>query len=104
MYRAAQTGFINSTDLADYLCKKGMPFRTAYKTVGQIVAKCIKEGHVLDDLPLEEYRKFSELFCEDLYGEISLETCVSKRISAGGTSFSSVDAQIKYVREELAKK
>ena len=57
MYRAAQGGFINATDLADYLTKKGMPFRSAYKIVGQIVARCISEGCVLDDFALEKYRR-----------------------------------------------
>ena len=103
MYRAAQEGFINATDLADYLTKKGMPFRTAYKIVGQIVAECIDKKCVLDDLPLEAYRAHSDIFEDDLYEEISLETCVSKRISEGGTSVSSVEAQIAYVREELTK-
>ena len=101
MYRAAQEGFINATDLADYLTKKGMPFRSAYKTVGQIVAECIEKKTVLDDLSLEEYKAHSELFCEDLYEEISLETCVNKRLSEGGTSVRSVEAQISYVRGEL---
>ena len=101
MYRAAQNGFINATDLADYLVKHGMPFRSAYKIVGQIVARCIEENCVLDDLPLEKYREHSELFESDLYEEISLETCVEKRISAGGTSQGSVEAQIAYVRNEL---
>jgi len=104
MYRAAQGGFINATDLADYLVKKGMPFRAAYKTVGQIVALCIEKKTVLDDLPLDEYRKHSELFAEDLYGSISLETCVEKRISAGGTGKASVEAQIACVRAFLAGK
>ena len=103
MYRAAQEGFINATDLADYLVKKGMPFRSAYKIVGQIVAECINKGCVLDDLPMEAYRAHSELFEEDLYVEISLETCVEKRISEGGTSVSSVEAQISYVRGVLEK-
>ena len=103
MYRAAQEGFINATDLADYLTKKGMPFRSAYKTVGQIVAECIEKKTVLDDLSIEEYRAHSNLFCEDLYGEISLETCVNKRTSEGGTSVRSVEAQIAYVRGELQK-
>ncbi|MBQ9086238.1 MAG: argininosuccinate lyase [Clostridia bacterium] len=101
MYRAAQEGFINATDLADYLTKKGMPFRSAYKIVGQIVAECIEKHCVLDNLPLEAYRAHSELFEEDLYHEISLETCVSKRISEGGTSVASVEAQIAHVRKEL---
>ena len=101
MYRAAQEGFINATDLADYLTKKGMPFRSAYKIVGQIVAECIEKQCVLDTLPMEAYRKHTELFGDDLYSEISLETCVAKRISEGGTSVSSVEAQIAYVRKEL---
>ena len=103
MYRAAQEGFINATDLADYLTKKGMPFRSAYKIVGQLVAECIGKNCVLDDLPLEAYRAHSEMFEDDLYNEISLETCVSKRISEGGTSVASVEKQIAYVREEIAK-
>ena len=101
MYRAAQGGFINATDLADYLTKKGMPFRSAYKIVGQIVARCISEGCVLDDFALEKYREYSELFEEDLYNEILLETCVSKRISEGGTSVESVERQIESVRKKL---
>ena len=103
MYRAAQEGFINATDLADYLTKKGMPFRAAYKIVGQIVAECIDKKCVLDNLPLNAYKAHSDMFAEDLYGEISLETCVNKRVSEGGTSVSSVEKQIAYVREELAK-
>ncbi len=101
MYRAAQGGFINATDLADYLVKKGMPFRSAYKIVGQIVAHCIREGKVLDNLPMDIYRSYSELFGDDLYHEISLETCVAKRISEGGTTPGSVDAQIAYVQKFL---
>ena len=103
MYRAAQGGFINATDLADYLTKRGMPFRTAYKIVGEIVAECIAKGCVLDTLPLADYKKHTDIFAEDLFGEISLETCVSKRISAGGTSVESVEEQIAYVKKELKK-
>ena len=101
MYKAAQKGFINATDLADYLAKKGMPFRAAYKIVGQIVAECIEKGYVLDDYPLSEYKKHSELFEEDLYKEIALETCVEKRNSEGGASPKSVREQILYVRGTL---
>ena len=100
-YLAAQKGFINATDLADYLTKKGMPFRAAYKTVGQIVAECIEKGLVLDNFPIDEYKKHSDLFECDLYGEISLETCVSKRNSFGGASAKSVLAQIEWVKKEL---
>ena len=101
MLRAAQTGFINATDLADYLVKKGLPFRTAYKLVGQIVAECIRSGQVLETLPLEEYKKFSESFDADLYDEISLRTCVEKRISAGGTGPESVERQLSWLEEFL---
>ena len=97
MYNAAGKGFINATDLADYLTKKGMPFRTAYKNVGEIVAECIEKNTVLDQLPLEEYKKYTDLFNEDLYEEISLETCVEKRISAGGTGLASIEKQIEYL-------
>ena len=102
MKKAAQGGFINATDLADYLVKKGMPFRSAYKISGQIVAKCIAEGCVLETLPLSVYQQYSELFAEDLYQDIDLLTCVEKRISEGGTSLASVEAQIAYVKELLA--
>ena len=102
MKKAAQGGFINATDLADYLVKKGLPFRSAYKISGQIVAKCIAEGMVLETLPLEAYQEFSDLFEADLYQDIDLLTCVEKRISEGGTSQASVEAQIAYVKELLA--
>ena len=102
MRKAAQGGFINATDLADYLVKKGLPFRSAYKISGQIVAQCISEGKVLETLELAEYRKYSDLFAEDLYKDIDLLTCVEKRISEGGTSVASVEAQIAYVKEMLA--
>ena len=102
-YRAAQKGFINATDLADYLTKKGMPFRAAYKIVGQIVAECIQKDLVLDNYPLESYQKYSELFTDDLYKEIALETCVEKRNSEGGASPVSVRKQIDEVRKELKK-
>ena len=98
MKRAAQKGFINATDLADYLTKKGMPFRSAYKISGSIVAYCIARGQVLETLTPEEYKSFSELFEEDLYDEIDLLNCVNRRNSAGGTSLSSVEKQIDEVR------
>ena len=103
MKRAAQTGFINATDLADYLVKKGLPFRSAYKISGQIVAHCIAVGTVLEALPLETYKEFSDLFDEDLYADIDLTACVEKRISEGGTSLSSVEAQIAYVNDVLSQ-
>jgi argininosuccinate lyase len=94
MKRAAQKGFINATDLADYLVKKGMPFRSAYKISGQLVAQCIRENKVLEELTLDEYKNYSELFDTDLYEAIDLMVCVEKRISEGGTSVASVEKQI----------
>jgi argininosuccinate lyase len=101
MKKAASGGFINATDLADYLVGRGMPFRAAYKISGQLVALCIKEGKTLEDLPLETYRTHSELFDETLYDAIDLTACVERRISEGGTSAESVRAQIAYVKEQL---
>ena len=101
MLRAAQGGFINATDLADWLVKKGMPFRNAYKISGQLVRTCMESGQVLETLPLETYRTYSELFDESLYEAIDLKTCMEKRISEGGTSAASVEKQIAFVRKEL---
>ncbi len=101
MKQAALGGFINATDLADYLTKKGVPFRTAYKIAGQLVARCIAEHTTLDALPLTIYQEYSDLFGNDIYTDIDLQTCVEKRISEGGTSLSSVLAQIEYVKETV---
>ena len=101
MLTAAQKGFINATDLADYMVKKGLPFRSAYKVSGKIVAYCIEKGKVLETLTLEEYKAFDDIFEQDVFNEISLETCVNKRISKGGTSPKSVEEQIEYVKEKL---
>ena len=101
MSKAAQEGFINATDLADYLVKKGLPFRSAYKISGRIVAACIEQGCVLEEMPLSQYKTFSDCFEKDLYDAISLRTCVEKRISEGGTSLSSVEKQIAWVKQFL---
>ena len=98
MLTAAKKGFINATDLADYMVKKGLPFRSAYKIVGSIVSDCIKNGKVLEDLSLQEYLTYSEIFEQDLYQQIDLKTCVDKRISLGGTCPESVQSQIDYVK------
>ena len=101
MKKAASEGFINATDLADYLVKKGLPFRSAYKISGSIVAYCIENKTILEDLPLEKYREYSQLFEEDVYNDIDLTTCVNKRVSVGGTSVESVEMQINFVKENL---
>ena len=101
MLKAAQKGFINATDLADYLTKKDIPFRTAYKLVGQIVAYCIEKNTVLEALDIAEYQSFHALFEEDVFEAISLKRCVESRISAGGTNQASAEEQIKYVETFL---
>ena len=101
MLNAARSGFINATDLADWLVKKGMPFRSAYKLSGQLVRYCMETGQVLEKLPLETYREYSELFDESVYEAIDLRNCMERRISEGGTSVASVEKQIAFVRREL---
>ena len=101
MLAAAKKGFINATDVADYLAKKGVPFRTAYHAVGQLVEACAAKGKTLDELTLDEYRQCNPLFEADVFDAISLETCVSRRTSLGGTCVQSVEAQIAYVRQQV---
>ena len=98
MRKAAAKGFINATDLADYLVKKGMAFRDAYKISGTIVAYCIENNTVLEDVSLDVYKKYSDLFDKDLYDYINLETCTFKRTSLGASGIESVEAQIKDLR------
>ncbi len=97
MLRAAAEGFLNATDCADYLVKKGMPFRTAYQIVGRLVKHCIAGEKTLDTLPLEDYKTFSELFEADVYEAVNLTNCVKSRTSFGGTSPESVREQIRYL-------
>ena len=101
MKKAAGEGFINATDLADYLVKKGLPFRSAYKISGQIVAHCIAKHQTLEAMPLDEYKGFSELFEQDVFDAIDLTACAEKRSSEGGTSVASIEAQIAYIKEQI---
>ena len=97
MARAASGGFINATDCADYLVKKGMPFREAYMIVGRLVNVCIKAGESLDTLPLKDFRAVSNLFDEDVYDALQLKTCVNGRKVYGGPSEESVLKQIELI-------
>ena len=101
MQAAAAGGFIGATDLADYLVGRGLPFRSAYKISGGLVAHCIRTGHTLESLPLSDYKQFSDLIDEDIYEVVDLLTCVRRRTSEGGTSPSSVRAQVAAAREAL---
>ena len=101
MRAAAAKGFINATDCADYLVKKGMPFRDAYKITGTLVAKCIESGVTLETLPIAEYRRLSDQFEEDVYEAINLENCVMQRKSYGGPSPQAVTDQLDELRYDL---
>ena len=101
MKDAAAKGFINATDVADNLTKKGVPFRTAYKISGTLVAYCIDKNTVLENLTLSEFKEFSDVFEDDIFDAINLENCTFRRNSQGGTAVESVEAQIKSVREKL---
>ena len=103
MMRAAEEGFINATDLADYLTKKGTPFRTSYRISGEIVSWCEKNNTVLSEVPLSKYKEFSPLFEDDLYTAIDLKVCVDKRVSFGGTAKESVEEQINYLTSILGE-
>jgi len=98
MRNAAAKGFINATDLADYLVKKGMAFRSAYKISGSIVAYCIENNLVLETVSLDKYKEYSDLFSDDVYKYINLEECTFKRTSKGASAIKSVEEQIDFLR------
>lgn len=103
MRKGAGLGFTNATDVADYLVKKGMPFRNAHEVVGEIVLACIKENKMIEELSLEELKVFSPIFEKDIYHAIDLLTCVEERKVIGGPSTESVKMQIaaleKFIQE-----
>ncbi len=99
----ADLGYSNATDLADYLARKGVPFREAHHIVGSMVNYCIKHQKRLDDLTMEEYKSFHDAIEEDIRHEIALETCVDARNSFGGTSRKAVELQIRLANEALSK-
>ncbi len=101
MRNAAAKGFINATDCADYLVKKGMPFRDAYKITGTLVAQCIEKNLTLETLPIEDYKAMTDIFDNDVYDAINLETCVRERKSEGGPSPEAVKEQINIAKKAL---
>ena len=103
MRKAAAGGFINATDCADYLTKKGVPFRDAYKVTGELVALCIEKGTTLEDLPLEEYKNICDVFDDGVYEAISLEKCANDRKVLGGPNSSNVKAQAVRIKGLLNK-
>ena len=101
MKEAAARGFINATDCADYLVKKGLAFRDAYKIVGQLVSYCIDHNEVLETLTLDVYKQFSEAFDETVYEAISLETCVNNRQVEGGPAKEMVEKSIELMKQKV---
>ena len=95
IYTSMKSGFLNATDVADYLAKHDVPFRQAHKIVGEIVSYCEDKKIAIDDMKLEEFHKFSDVFKDDILSEITIENCVNKRNSFGGTSIKNVEMQIE---------
>ena len=104
MRKAAGRGFINATDCADYLTKKGMPFRDAYTVTGKLVASCTAQGKTLEDLTMEELKAVSELFDEDVYDALNLENCMALRASYGGPAISETTRQIEAIEAFVAER
>ncbi len=103
MERSAKNGFTNATDAADYLVKKGVPFRDAHSVVGRLVLKCVEGKKALDDLSLAEFKKESDVFEDDIYEAISMKTCVESRLTAGAPGREKMMEAIGYYREYLRK-
>ena len=103
MRHAVEADYSNATDLADYLVRKGLPFRKAHAVAGQAVALCIARGIYLADLPIADYQQLSPLFAEDIYDAISPETCVSCRNSYGGTSYEQAEMQLEAAKNLMTE-
>jgi argininosuccinate lyase len=101
MDKSARHGFTNATDAADYLVNHGVPFRDAHGIVGQLVLYCIDKNIALDDMSLEEYKAISPVFEEDIYDAISMETCVSKRMTVGAPGKEAMEKVIAVEKEYL---
>ena len=102
MYKAASKGFTNATDAADYLVKKGLPFREAHEIIGKMVAYCVNHSKGIDELTMEEFKSFSDKIDDDIYTAISLETCVNDRKVPGGPAREAVEAAIISAKEFLS--
>ena len=101
IYTSMRSGFLNATDVADYLAKNNMPFRQAHKITGEIVSYCENKNITIEDLSLEEFQNFSKVFQKDILSEITIENCVNKRNSFGGTSIKNVQMQIENAKKYL---
>ncbi len=104
MLKSSKSGFLNATDVADYLVKKGIPFRDTHRIAGEIVFYCIQNSKNIEDMTLDEFKSFSELFGDDIYNEISLEACIQKRKTLGGPSSESMSKVIKIYEKFLGER
>ena len=104
MERSAARGFTNATDVADYLVKKGVPFRDAHSIVGRLVLACIEKGCALDELPLQDYRAENPVFDQDVYEAIRMETCVRSRLTQGGPAPEQMKQYLEQCRTYLEQK
>lgn len=103
MLQAAQKGYTNATDLADYLVYKGLPFRDAHEVSGKLVAYGILHGKELDNLTIEEFKEFSDMIDEDIYNAIDVRTCVERRDIKGGTGFKKTEEELRRALDILEK-
>ncbi|MBR4344597.1 MAG: argininosuccinate lyase, partial [Lachnospiraceae bacterium] len=101
MAQSAKNGFTNATDAADYLVNHGIPFRDAHGIIGQLVLYCIDKGCALDDLTVDEFKKFSPVFSDDIYDAISLKTCVEKRNTIGAPGLSAIEKMLEHCESVL---
>jgi argininosuccinate lyase len=102
MDEAVRGGFMNATDAADYLVRKGVPFRDCHEIIGRIVLFCIGEGKAIEDMSIDEMRQFSPHFGDDIYEHISARACIAAKRSEGSASFESVARKIALMEEHLA--
>lgn len=102
MAHSAKSGFMNATDAADYLVSKGLAFRDCHEIIGKLVLHCIQTGQALEDLPLSELKKFSDVFDEDIYENIDIKTCIKAKKSYGSTSYESVKQQLADIKEKMS--
>ena len=102
MLQGAKGGFTNATDVADYLVKKGLPFREAHAVVGKMVFYALEHNKALDDLTMEEYKACSDMFEDDIYDAISMTTCVNGRKIIGGPAKETVEKAINIAKTYLA--
>ena len=103
MYRGAKGGFTNATDAADYLVKKGLPFRDAHTVIGNMVFYCIEHNKAIDDLSMDEFKAFSDIIEDDIYAAVSMETCVNDRNVIGGPAKAMTEAAIEKAEKFISE-